>query len=183
MKLTKFQFYTKNISICLGIVNILSTRIQDHQWNNIIQCWNYFYKSILYTLYNLPTRLWSSKKINKYTIPKIYIPHHVSPHKHMIWIRWQNESIHWRYHYYHNNNAIYVKQTFWQHKTIHIWSIWPNIWNHVCPIWPSIWETTWIVESVDRKTTHWTRQAYLQKTPSHVFLIWSNIWSHVCSIW
>ena len=38
MQLTELQFYINNLERCLGIVNLLSTRIQDHQCYTIIKC-------------------------------------------------------------------------------------------------------------------------------------------------
>ena len=38
LQLTELQFCINNIATCLGIVDLLSARRQDHQWNTLIQC-------------------------------------------------------------------------------------------------------------------------------------------------
>ena len=38
MQLTELKSYIKNISICMGIVNILSKRRQDHKCYTLIKC-------------------------------------------------------------------------------------------------------------------------------------------------
>ena len=38
LQLTKLQFYINNITRCIDIVNLISARIQYHQWYTLIKC-------------------------------------------------------------------------------------------------------------------------------------------------
>ena len=42
LQLAELQLYINIIERCLGIVDILSTSRQDHQWNNLTKCSNNF---------------------------------------------------------------------------------------------------------------------------------------------
>ena len=70
MQLTELQLYIINISRCLVIVDIICTRIQDNQWNTIIQCETLF-TSQLFTNYNNFQKDYNIQiKKQHYTIPK-----------------------------------------------------------------------------------------------------------------
>ena len=69
----ELQIYIKNIASFLGIVNIISIRIQDHQYNILIQC-DYHFTSQLSTNYiNFHQGYEFKIKTEQYTPPpKLY---------------------------------------------------------------------------------------------------------------
>ena len=69
LQLTELQFYINNVARCLGIVDLLYSRIQYHQFNTFTSVL-LSYKSIIYK----SPSLWSS--INSRVI---YIPNFIKP--------------------------------------------------------------------------------------------------------
>ena len=85
--------------------------------------WNYFYKSIIYKLQQLPTRLWySNKNRTIYKPNKNYISSYISLHKHTIRIQWEYHPIHQIRHNSYIAATICVKIFVLQHNPRHVWS-------------------------------------------------------------
>ena len=80
----ELQIYIKNIAGCLGIVNIISIRRQDHQYNILIRC-DYHFTSQLSTNYiNFQQRSDFKIKTEQYTPPpkKLYTSLCIPPQTH-----------------------------------------------------------------------------------------------------
>ena len=74
LQLTELQFYINNIARCLGIVVILSARIQDRQFNTLIKCYTFLQANYLQI-----TQQASVSQITLQAQP-ILITHHVYLH-------------------------------------------------------------------------------------------------------
>ena len=133
LQLMELKFYIKDITRCLVIVYLISIR-------RLVHCGDIF-RSQLYKYYiNFKLGCGLQTKAYQYTSPKNYIPLYVSIHKHTIHLQWENHSIYWSYHYFHNTTTIYVKRLLLHQTPIHDQSIWSNIWIHACLIWSNIRE-------------------------------------------
>ena len=87
MKLTELQFYIKNITSCIGIVNLISEIIKDHQWKTLIKCYTIF-TSQLYTNHNNIQQASDLRQTSRafYNPNPIFIPSYVSINQHTLWI-------------------------------------------------------------------------------------------------
>ena len=115
------QLYINSITRCIGIVDILSTRRRDHQWNNLIKFETLFYKSVMYKLQQHSTRLVSSSKARAISNPKRTIFLNMNP-----------------------------PPLLWLQIPVLSWSIWSNIWIYVYSILSKTLQTTWNIEAVNR---------------------------------
>ena len=78
MQLIELQFYISNIKKCLGIVVILSASRKDNNFSTIINSYTF-----LQVEYLQITQQATVTQITLQAYP-IFIPYHVSLHKHMI---------------------------------------------------------------------------------------------------
>ena len=62
LQLTELKLYINSMERCLSIVDIISARREDHQWNNLIKFDNNFNNEIIYKLQKNLTRLKPSHK-------------------------------------------------------------------------------------------------------------------------
>ena len=70
LRLTKLQVYINNIARCLDIVDNLSERRQDNQWNTLIQCDTIFTSQLSTNCNNLQQDSDPKTKVEKSTSPK-----------------------------------------------------------------------------------------------------------------
>ena len=89
MQLTELKLYINNIARCLCIVDILSARIQYHQWYTLIKFATLF-TSWLSTNHNNIQQASdiNQKLLSLYKTNPIFIPHYVSINKYTLRIHW-----------------------------------------------------------------------------------------------